>query len=147
MNCYYSNFIEGHHTHPVDIEKALKNDFSKDSKKRDLQLEAKAHIEVQRWIDSGNIKGKTYKAETILAIHFQFSKSLPEDFLWVEDPETKEKVKVIPGEIRQRDIRVGKHCAISPGAVARFLERYEKVYTGLGKAEAILNVAAAHHRQ
>lgn len=146
MNCYYSNFIEGHNTHPVDIEKALKNDFSKDSKKRDLQLEAKAHIEVQRWIDSGSIKGKTYKAETIQAIHFQFTKSLPEDFLWVEDPETKEKIKVVPGEIRQRDVRVGQHYAISPGAAARFLERYEEVYTGLGKAEAILNVAAAHHR-
>lgn len=146
MNCYYSNFIEGHNTHPIDIEKALKNDLSKDSKKRDLQLEAKAHIEVQRWIDSGSIKGKTYKAETIKAIHFEFSKSLPEDFLWVEDPDTKEKVKVIPGEIRQRDVRVGQHYAISPGAVPRFLERYEEVYTGLGKAEAILNVAAAHHR-
>ena len=23
MNCYYSNLIEGHDTHPVDIEKAL----------------------------------------------------------------------------------------------------------------------------
>src|SRR5580692_4146909 len=23
MNCYYSNLIEGHNTHPVDIEKAL----------------------------------------------------------------------------------------------------------------------------
>lgn len=146
MNCYYSNFIEGHNTHPVDIEKALKNDFSKDSKKRDLQLEAKAHVEVQRWIDGGSIKGKTYKAETLQTLHFQFAKSLPEDFLWVEDPETKEKAKVIPGEIRQRDVRVGHHYAISPGAVSRFLDRYEEVYTGLGKAEAILNVAAAHHR-
>jgi len=27
MNCYYSNPIEGHDTHPVDIERALKNDF------------------------------------------------------------------------------------------------------------------------
>src|SRR6266705_4247760 len=26
MNCYYSNLIEGHDTHPVDIERALKND-------------------------------------------------------------------------------------------------------------------------
>src|ERR1039457_5669401 len=24
MNCYYSNLIEGHDTHPVDIERALK---------------------------------------------------------------------------------------------------------------------------
>ncbi|MCH8168599.1 MAG: Fic family protein, partial [Proteobacteria bacterium] len=27
MNCYYSNLIEGHDTHPVDIERALKNDY------------------------------------------------------------------------------------------------------------------------
>ena len=53
MNCYYSNLIEGHDTHPVDIERALKNDYSKDARKRDLQLEAKAHIAVQEWIDSG----------------------------------------------------------------------------------------------
>jgi hypothetical protein len=26
MNCYYSNLIEGHNTHPVDIERAMKND-------------------------------------------------------------------------------------------------------------------------
>jgi hypothetical protein len=26
MNCYYSKLIEGHDTHPVDIERALKND-------------------------------------------------------------------------------------------------------------------------
>jgi len=40
MNCYYSNLIEGHDTHPIDIERALKGDYSKDAKKRDLQLEA-----------------------------------------------------------------------------------------------------------
>src|SRR3974377_1783279 len=36
MNCYYSNLIEGHDTHPVDIERALKNDYSQDARKRDL---------------------------------------------------------------------------------------------------------------
>ena len=36
MNCYYSNLIEGHVTHPVDIERALKNDYSQDAGKRDL---------------------------------------------------------------------------------------------------------------
>src|SRR5213593_463743 len=55
MNCYYSNLIEGHDTHPIDIERALKNDYSNDPRKRDLQLEAKAHISVQRWIDDGNL--------------------------------------------------------------------------------------------
>src|SRR6185437_9949633 len=51
MNCYYSNLIEGHDTHPVDIERALRGDYSRDTKKRDLQIEAKAHITVQQWID------------------------------------------------------------------------------------------------
>ena len=27
MNCYYSNLIEGHDTHPIDIERALKDTF------------------------------------------------------------------------------------------------------------------------
>ena len=53
MNCYYSNLIEGHDTHPVDIERALKNDYSADPRKRDLQHEAKAHITVEKWIDEG----------------------------------------------------------------------------------------------
>src|SRR3984893_13550072 len=48
MNCYYSNLIEGHDTHPIDIERALKGDYSKDAKRRDLQLEAMAHIAVQK---------------------------------------------------------------------------------------------------
>lgn len=28
MNCYYSNLIEGHNAHPIDIERALKEDYS-----------------------------------------------------------------------------------------------------------------------
>ena len=51
MNCYYSNLIEGHDTHPVDIERALKKDYSKDPTKRNLQLEAEAHIFV---VDKGD---------------------------------------------------------------------------------------------
>jgi len=43
MNCYYSNLIEGHDTHPIDIERALKEDYSADATKRDRQIEAKAH--------------------------------------------------------------------------------------------------------
>ena len=46
MNSYYSNLIEGHDTHPIDIDKALKNNYSKDKAKRDLQIEANAHINV-----------------------------------------------------------------------------------------------------
>ena len=39
----------GHDTHPVDIERAMKNDYSADARTCNLQLEAKAHVAVQRW--------------------------------------------------------------------------------------------------
>lgn len=146
MNCYYSNLIEGHDTHPVDIERALRGDYSKDAKKRDLQLEAKAHIEVQRWIDSGGLKGRSVSVGAIREIHQRFCSLLPEDLLWVEDPVSKERVSVTPGELRRRDVKVGRHVAISPPAVARFLDRFEQVYAQLGKTETILATAAAHHR-
>jgi Fic family protein len=147
MNCYYSNLIEGHDTHPVDIERALKDDYSKDARKRDLQLEAKAHITVQKWIDGGALKGGlAIKAEGIREIHRRFCELLPEDLLWVEDPATKEKLRVVPGEWRKRDVRVGTHVAISPGAVHRFVERFEQVYGKVGKTESIIATAAAHHR-
>ena len=146
MNCYYSNLIEGHDTHPVDIERALRNDYSKDAHKRDLQHEAKAHISVQKWIDGGGLKGRATTSDGICEVHRRFCELLPEDLLWVEDPETKERVRVVPGELRGREVKVGAHFAVSPGAVARFLKRFEEVYGRLGKTESILGTAAAHHR-
>jgi Fic family protein len=146
MNCYYSNLIEGHNTHPIDIERALKGDYSKDSKKRDLQLEAKAHITVQQWIDGGGLKGRAVTADSIQEIHRRFCELLPDDLLWIDDPVTKEKIKVIPGALRDRDVVVGIHVPVSPAAVPRFLKRFEEVYGKLGKSETILAAAAAHHR-
>jgi Fic family protein len=146
MNCYYSNLIEGHDTHPVDIERALKNEYSKDTRKRDLQLEAKAHITVQRWIDEGGLRGRAVSREGICEVHARFGALLPEDLLWVEDPETKERVRVVPGELRRRNVKVGGLVPVSPGALPRFLARYEEVYGHLSKMESILSAAPAHHR-
>lgn len=146
MNCYYSNLIEGHDTHPIEIEKALKNEYSNDAKKRNLQHEAIAHIEVQRWIDNGGLRGAATTSRGILEIHRRFCAELPEELLWVENAETHERLRVVPGELRHSDIRVGRHVPISPGAVPRFLERFENVYSRLGRTESILAAGAAHHR-
>ncbi|HYI95157.1 MAG TPA: Fic family protein [Bryobacteraceae bacterium] len=147
MNCYYSNLIEGHNTHPVEIERALKNDYSNDASKRDLQLEAKAHIAVQQWIDNGALHGGVaLTPEGIREIHRRFCESLPETLLSVEDPTTGEAVRVVPGVLRSRDVQVGTHIAISPGALPRFLERFSDLYGNLGRAEKIIATAAAHHR-
>jgi Fic family protein len=146
MNGYYSNLIEGHETHPVDIERALKNDCSKDPRMRDLQLEAKAHITVQRWIDGGGLKGRAVTSEGIREIHQRFCEELPEDLLWVEDPDTKVRLRVVPGELRRRDVKVGNHIPVGPGALPRFLRRFEEVYSHLNRTDSILGAATAHHR-
>jgi len=146
MNCYYSNLIEGHDTHPVDIERAMRNDYSADPKKRNLQLEAKAHVTVQRWIDEGGLAGRAMAAEPICEVHRRFGELLPPDLLRVENPDTGEILDVVPGELRRRDVKVGTHVPVSPGAVPRFLRRFEEVYARLGRSETILAAAAAHHR-
>src|SRR5438034_8503701 len=51
MNTYYSNLIEGHDTRPRDIERALAGQLDKEEGRRDLQLEAAAHVRVQREVD------------------------------------------------------------------------------------------------
>ena len=146
MNCYYSNLIEGHSTHPVDIERAMRSDFSTDPEKRNLQLEATAHVNVQRWIDEGGIRGRATSVAALQEIHRRFSEHLPEELLVARDPDTAREIEVVPGGLRRDDVKVGRHVAISPGAVPRFMERFERAYGDLGKAETILAAAAAHHR-
>ncbi len=146
MNCYYSNLIEGHDTHPVDIERALNGDYSEDAAKRDLQLEAAAHIAVQRWLDGGGLRGRAATIDGLREIHRRFYSLLPAELLMVSDPVTGQRSHVVPGEFRERDVKVGGHVAISAAAVLRFLTRFEGVYSTLGKTEALLAMAAAHHR-
>ena len=146
MNCYYSNLIEGHNTHPVDIERALAGNYSTDAKKRDLQVEAAAHISVQRWIDEGGLSARALAVSSMREVHRRFCSQLPEDMLWVEDDETHRRSKVVPGTFREMDVRVGRHVPISALSIPRFLERFEEVYGPLGRTETILAAAAAHHR-
>ena len=122
MNCYYSNLIEGHDTHPVDIERALRDDYSADVGKRNLQLEARAHIAVQAWIDRGGLGSRAATLDGLVETHRRFCEALPEDLLRAEDPATGESAAVIPGALRERDVKVGHHVPVSPGALPRFLE-------------------------
>lgn len=122
MNCYYSNLIEGHDTHPIEIERALQGEYSTDIKKRNLQKEAKAHVLVQEWIDNGGIKNSTFSSDAICEIHQRFCRLLPDELLWVEDIGSTKKMQVVPGEPRLFDVKVGRHIPVSPGAVPRFLD-------------------------
>lgn len=148
MNCYYSNFIEGHNTLPVDIERALVNDFSTDNKKRDLQLEAKAHIEVQKLIESRLENNDILDLNYIKWVHSEFYKYLPEELLWITNPETEQKIKVEPGIFRKSCVKVGKHTPPDAEVLENFLKRFKEVYNPehLSKIKQLIAVAASHHR-
>jgi Fic family protein len=149
MNCYYSNLIEGHDTHPRDIDRALHRNFSTQPKKRALQLEAVAHIEVQKAIDEGkDDSAEPLTTQYVLWLHREFCSRLPDEMLWVEDPHSGRKVHVRPGVIRDDEVEVGRHVPPAAAALPSFLRRFEQAYSAqnLSKIRQIVAVAASHHR-
>jgi Fic family protein len=149
MNCYYSNLIEGHDTHPRDIDRALAKNYAREPKRRALQLEAVAHIEVQTQIDEKrDNQNDPISMEYILWLHREFCQRLPEDLLLLENPDTHQKIRMRPGELRIGDVSVGRHVPPSAAALPDFLRRFEEAYNPahLSKLRQITAVGAAHHR-
>ncbi len=148
MNCYYSNLIEGHNTHPRDIDRALEDKFASDTTIRELQREARAHIEVQKMIDAGEAPKNIVSREFILWIHREFCERLPQSMLVVTNPDTKEEIEIIPGMFRDGYVSVGSHVPPAPEFLERFLARFEEAYTPerLSKVRQVVAAAAAHHR-
>ena len=149
MNCYYSNLIEGHNTHPRDIDRALAADYSAAPHRRDLQLEARAHIEVQRMIDArADFPRPPASRAFIEWTHREFCSRLPESLLTVENPDTHERLQVVPGELRRRGVAVGRHVPPPGEDLPAFLDRFEHAYSSerLTKPRQAIAAAAAHHR-
>lgn len=152
MNCYYSNLIEGHNTRPRDIERALAGEMADDAKRRDLQLEARAHNRVQREIDKrfadGSL-GEPASHELIRWVHRTFYEDAPESLLRVEDDAGA--FMIVPGSFRDattREVAVGRHLPPSGQKVAEFMAYFERRYSfaPLGAAARVFAMAAAHHR-
>jgi Fic family protein len=149
MNCYYSNLIEGHDTHPRDIDRAMAKDYSREPEKRALQKEAVAHIEVQRMIDgSEDPRVDPTTREYVLWLHKSFCERLPEEMLWVGTPDGSKRIKIVPGQLREGQVSIGRHLPPEPGNLDRFLSRFEEGYAAahLSKSGRIVAAASAHHR-
>lgn len=152
MNTYYSNLIEGHDTRPRDIERALAQDFEKDEARRNLQLEAAAHVRVQAGIDRMAVENRLPEPASqafIRGLHREFYLDAPEKLLRVTG--AGRSFLMSPGEwrsARQHDVAVGRHVPPSSAGVAAFMAYFEARYTfaTLGKAERILAIPTAHHR-
>jgi len=151
INSYYSNLIEGRSTHPVEIERAMREDYAGDPAKRNLQLESLAHIHCQRAIEKRLREDPELDPSDpafLSWVHAVFYEQLPEELCWVENKATGERIRVAGGEFRQRDVEVGRHLPPEADSIPMFLERFLGAYRrgSLHGMKPIIAAAAAHHR-
>jgi Fic family protein len=152
MNTYYSNLIEGHDTRPRDIERALAGELDVDEGRRNLQLEAAAHVRVQAEVDRLGAEGKLpppASCEFIRWLHREFYRDAPKAMLSIKTDEREFRME--PGEWRscsKHDVAVGRHVPPSSDRVADFMHYFESRFRfdRMGKAAQIMALASAHHR-
>ncbi|MFA7264593.1 MAG: Fic family protein [Caulobacter sp.] len=153
MNCYYSNLIEGHRTRPRDIAAAVEGRLSDDPAQRDLQLEARAHIIVQRAIDArfhAGTLGDPTAPDFIRWLHQDFYAQVPAGFRVLEGKTGR--LDMTPGVFRhdpRHDVEVGRHIPPSSDRVGAFMDRFHEVYrerAGQAARARLIDIPAAHHR-
>jgi Fic family protein len=150
VNSYYSNLIEGHNTHPIDVERAMRADYSNNEDKRALQKESLIHIDLQRkiaeWLEN-DPELDVAAPDFLRRIHREFYEQMPEKLRWVKG-DNMELEWVEAGEFRNRQVAVGAHLPPVADSLNAFLDRFDEFYKP-GKMHGlkpIVALAAAHHR-
>ena len=146
MNSYYTNRIEGQHTRPHEIDQALRKDFSKDAKLAAKQRLAVAHIEAelaleQRYVGGDAARG-LYATDAVQVMHQELFGRLPPQDLMTDEGEP-----IVPGQLRQQEVKVGQHVAPAFASVPAFLHRWANFYGGVRRGEAALVALACAHQR
>ena len=145
MNSYYTNKIEGQHTLPVEIEQALRKEFSPQQDVQRKQRIALSHLAAEQTAEQVLAPQgwrALLSAASIRSLHRTLFKPLP-----AEECVSSDGSPFLPGELRTREVRVGEHIAPTAQFIPAFLGRFEQVYSAIREGElSVLAVAAAHHR-
>jgi Fic family protein len=146
MNSYYTNKIEGQHTRPADIDRALSNQYDTDVKQARKQRLAVAHMVAEEELETrvaALSRQALYDSALVGDIHAALYGRLPE-----ADRTTDEGNEIIvPGAWRSCQVAAGRHVAPPPEEVEGLLAAWSAGYAGLpGLEQAVVGVACAHHR-
>lgn len=148
MNSYYSNKIEGQHTLPLEIEQALRSDYAQDADKARRQRLALAHMATESQLETLGSQWsarQVWAPQTVCDIHQDLFARLPESDR-VQGVGADRQV-LVPGQLRQREVSVGRHAAPVALALPAFLSRWSQVYGGVRRGEMqVVAMAAAHQR-
>lgn len=145
MNSYYSNKIEGQHTLPMEIEQALRQDYSTDADKARRQRLAVAHMQTEAWLEQSGDHwpgSAVWTVDCVTGIHQHLFAQLP-----AADRTLPEGDELVPGLLRDRNVSVGVHAAPAHLAIAPMLQRWGDFYAGVRRGELQLLAAAASHQR
>jgi Fic family protein len=145
MNSYYTNRIEGQHTRPADIERAIRKDFDADAAIARKQRLAVAHIEVEEELERG-IDGASpvalFSPALVRDIHMRLYEKLPE-----LDRITDQDEPIRPGQYRTKDVKAGLHISPPWQEVEGLMDGWAAHYAALpGKENLLIGAACSHHR-
>ena len=143
MNSYYSNRIEGQSTHPLNIDKALRADFSGKPDIAQRQRIALAHIEAEKALELSMVsEAQALSSHGLISAHSSLYAQLSS-----EDRQVEQGRVVEPGVLRIEDVSVFRHQPPAWASVPRFLKRADEVYAKDWGLDLLLVAAAcAHHR-
>jgi Fic family protein len=145
MNSYYTNKIEGQHTLPSDIERALKREFDADLEVRRKQRLALAHMDAEVALEQSvrDVEPRAlFLPERIQELHAALYSRLPE-----EDRVTDEGEKIVPGEWREKRVTAGLHLAPAAEDIRELMDAWSSRYRELrGSDRLVVGIACAHHR-
>lgn len=103
MNSYYTNRIEGQHTRPVEIEQALRRDFSCHAGLAARQRLALAHMAAEEAVEARYAHPEDakhlYSADAVADLHRELFSHLP-----AQDLQTEQGEPIMPGAWRQREV-------------------------------------------
>ena len=143
MNSYYSNLIEGQGTHPANIARALKQDFSEKPDIAQRQRIAVAHIDAERELEAAHAP----EAQVLTSAFLQRAHGSLYGRLAPADRMSPNERVIQPGTLRQEDVTVGRHHPPGYASVPAFLARADDVYgQATGLDSLLYTIAAAHHR-
>lgn len=145
MNSYYTNRIEGQHTRPADIDRALLGEFDADAALARKQRLAIVHMQAEEELEAeyaGADPRSLFAPGVIVRIHEALYSRLSED-----DRRTDEGDVVEPGRLRARDVTVGRHLAPPAADVALLLDAWAGGYARVsGRERLLIAVACSHQR-
>ncbi|MFZ4878467.1 Fic family protein [Janthinobacterium sp. Mn2066] len=142
MNSYYSNRIEGQSTHPLNIADALKRHFSHRPDEARLQRIALAHIGAEQALEQALGDHSPLSSGFLIGAHREMYQRLaPEDRL------SDDGLEIMPGQLRNKEVKVGEHVAPTAESIPRFLSRMNQQYEPIrGETQTLIIAACAHHR-